>query len=298
LGGAAALALVAAGGWWIARRALRPVERMTARAEAIRIDDLGGRVAVPAIDDELARLARTLNAMLDRLQDGVEARERLIADASHELRAPLAAMRTELDVTLAHDTLDAPARDALRLVRDDTVRLTRIVDDLLTLASVDQGRLELLIAPHDLSELAARALRAQRAGAAARGIELGVAGDEVVADVDGDRLAQVLGNLVDNAIGHSPDGGRVRITLGRAGSETRISVRDEGPGIPPEARERVFERFSRQDPARRRGGAGLGLAICREIVDAHGGRIWIDDDDDDGPATGTTVRISLPDPRR
>jgi heavy metal sensor kinase len=290
LGGSGALALVAAGGWWIARRALRPVERITTRAEAIGIDDLSQRIAVPSVNDELAHLARTLNAMLDRLQDGVQARERLIADASHELRAPLAAMRAELDVSLAQDRLDAPARAALQLARDDAVRLTRIVDNLLTLARVDEGRLELLIAPHDLSELADRAARAQRVAATARGIDLTIDGDEVVVDVDGDRFEQVLINLLDNAIRHSPDGGHVRLDLRRGAAETGISVTDDGPGIPLDARERVFERFSRQDPARPRGGAGLGLAICSEIVHAHGGRIWVDDH----PPPGTTMRIALP----
>jgi heavy metal sensor kinase len=292
LGGAAALALVGIGGGWLARRALRPVASMTTRAEAIGIDDLDQRIPVPRVNDELAHLARTLNAMLDRLGDGVRARERLIADASHELRAPLAAMRAELDVSLAQNRLEAPARDALLLAREDAVRLARIVDNLLTLARVDEGRLELLIAPQDLSELADRAARAQRTTAAARGIEVVVGGDDVVADVDGDRLEQVLTNLLDNAVRHSRDGGRVRLDIRRDGDETRLSVTDEGPGIPRDARERVFERFSRQDPARSRGGAGLGLAICREVVHAHGGRIWIGDD----ARPGTTVHVALPAP--
>jgi signal transduction histidine kinase len=289
LGGGGALALVAVGGWWIARRALRPVDRMTTRAEAIGIDDLAQRVAVPRVNDELAHLARTLNAMLDRLQDGVRARERLIADASHELRAPLAAMRAELDVTLAQERLDAPARAALQFARDDAVRLTRIVDNLLTLARVDEGRLELLIGPHDLTDLAERAARAQSAAAGERRIDIEVAGDDVVADVDRDRFEQVLINLLDNAVRHSPDGGRVRMAIARGDAETRITVADEGPGIPPDAHERVFERFSRQDPARPRGGAGLGLAISREIVHAHDGRIWID-----GGGPGTAIHIALP----
>jgi two-component system, OmpR family, sensor kinase len=289
LGGAGALALVAVGGWWIARRALRPVERMTTRAEAVGIDDLSQRVAVPRVNDELAHLARTLNAMLARLQDGVRARERLIADASHELRAPLAAMRTELEVTLAQNHLEAPARAALQFARDDAIRLTRIVDNLLTLARVDEGGLELLVAPHDLTELAERAARAQRAAAGQRHIDVEVVGDDVVADVDGDRVEQVLTNLLDNAIRHSPDGGHVRLAISSEPAETHITVADEGPGIPRDARARVFERFSRQDPARPRGGAGLGLAICREIVHAHGGRIWIDD----RPSPGTTIHVAL-----
>jgi heavy metal sensor kinase len=289
IGGGGALVLVALGGWWIARRALRPVDRMATRAEEIGIDDLSQRIAVPRVNDELAHLARTLNAMLDRLQDGVQARERLVADASHELRAPLAAMRAELEVSLAQDRLEEPARTALECARDDAVRLSRIVDNLLTLARVDGGRLELLVTPQDLSELAERAARAQRAAAAERHVDVVIAGDDVVAEVDGDRLEQVLTNLLDNAIRHSPAGSRVRLDIRRDAARTEITVADDGPGIPPNERDRVFERFSRRDPARPRGGAGLGLAICREIVDAHGGRIRIDEH----PPPGTTVRITL-----
>jgi two-component system, OmpR family, sensor kinase len=290
VGGSAALALVGVGGWWIARRALRPVDRMTTRAEAIGTDDLSQRIAVPRVNDELAHLARTLNAMLDRLHDHVQARQRLVADASHELRAPLAAMRAELDVSLRQDERDPNARAALALARDDAVRLARIVDNLLTLARVDEGRLELLKAPHDLHELARRAARAHQPAATARHIQLTIDGDQLVAAVDGDRLGQVLGNLLDNAIRHSIDHGLVRLEIQQEGGHALISVSDQGPGIPRELRERVFERFSRQDPARRRGGAGLGLAICREIVHAHDGRISIADH----PPPGATVRITLP----
>jgi signal transduction histidine kinase len=263
---------------------------MTARAEAIGIDDLSQRIAVPHVDDELAHLARTLNAMLDRLQDGVRARERLVADASHELRSPLAAMRAELDVTLAHDHLDGAARTALQRTRDDAVDLSRLVENLLTLARVDEDRLELLVAPHDIGELAERAARAQRAAASRRGVAIEVTGDGVVGRIDGERVTQVLANLLDNAVRHSPAGGRVRLDVSARDGETHIAVSDDGPGIPPAERARAFERFSRQDPARPRGGAGLGLAICREIVRAHRGRISIDD----RPPPGTTVRVVLP----
>ena len=271
------------------RWAFAPLQRLFALMR--RVDPLapGRRLSVGGPESEVTELTRAFNDMLDRLEDGVQARERLIADASHELRTPLAAMRAELDVSLAHDGVDGPARAALQLARDDAVRLTRIVDNLLTLARVDQGRLELLVAPHDLSELAHRAARSQRAAATERGIDVAVYGDEVVAEVDRERFEQVLNNLLDNAIRHSPDGGRVSLAIAREAGETRITVTDQGPGIPLEMRSRVFERFSRQDPARPRGGAGLGLAICREIIHAHGGRVWIDD----APPPGTTIHVAL-----
>ena len=277
LGGAGALALVGLGGWWIARKALRPVERMTARADRIGIDDLSQRIAVPRVQDEVGHLARTLNAMLERLDQGVEARQRLVADASHELRAPLAAMRSELEVSLRHDPLGDPARAVLSSARDEVVRMGRIVDNLLTLARVDEGRLELLTAPQDLRVLAERAARTQRASAAAAGVDIVVEGDAATVEADRDRVDQVISNLIDNAIRFSPAGGRVRVLLWDDTAEAGIAVCDDGPGVPAEARESIFERFARQDPARgRSGGAGLGLAICRDIVRAHHGRIWVE----------------------
>jgi len=283
VGGAGALALVAAGGWWIARKALRPVEAMVSHADAIDIGDLSQRIAVPAARDELGHLARTLNSMLERLERGVHARETLIADASHELRAPLAAMRSELDVSLRIDELDEHARSVLETTREEVVRLSRTVDDLLTLARVDGDRLELLLTPHDLREAAESAARVHRPAARAANVGLVVHGDALRLRGDRDRLEQVIGNLIDNAVRAASPGGCVRVTTWRNGGEGGIAVADSGPGVPPEARERIFERFSREDPARgRERGAGLGLAICREIVHAHGGRIWVEDNEPGG----------------
>ena len=292
IGGAGALALVSVGGWWIARRALRPVERMTTRAQQIGVDDLSQRVAVPKVRDELAHLAETLNAMLDRLQGSVESRRRLldkvernvqarqtlVADASHELRSPLAAMRTELEVSLRQDKLDPAARRTLELVLADAVRLGRIVDNLLVLARIDEDRLELLKRPHDLRELVDRTAAAHLAGAAAGGVTLVVAGEHMRAEVDRDRLEQVLRNLLENAIHYAPARSTVEIRVvgaERSGPPERLGRRSRNRR---DQRQRVFERFSREDKARlRTGGAGLGLAICREVVLAHGGRIWVED---------------------
>jgi heavy metal sensor kinase len=276
VGSAAALLVITCGGWWLARKALRPVERMTRRADEIGLDDLRQRITVPRVHDELGHLARTLNAMLDRLERGVDARQRLVADASHELRAPLAAMRTELDVSLRHDTLGDEARAVLASARDDVARMSRIVDNLLTLAHVDEGQLALVMQPHDLHAVADAVARAHRAAAEAAGVDVTVEGDPLLIDGDRDRLDQVLSNLVHNAIRHTPQGGHVRICLWDDHSEAGFTVSDTGPGVPPDAREHIFERFVRQDPARGRdGGAGLGLAICKEIVHAHHGRIWM-----------------------
>jgi two-component system, OmpR family, sensor kinase len=278
IGGLASLTLVALGGWWIARKALRPVEEITTRADRIDIDDLAERIPVPRADDEVGHLARTLNTMLARLEEGVATRERFIADASHELRAPLAAMRSELEVSLRQDVLDEDARAVLASTREEVIRMGRIVENLLTLARVDDNHLNLLITRQDLLEIAERTARIHAASAAARGVGIIVSGDPVILDADGDRIEQVLGNLVDNAIRFTAPGTTVHISVRREEDTAVVAVTDEGPGVPAEARGRVFERFVREDPARGRlGGAGLGLAICQEIVNAHGGRIWVED---------------------
>ena len=276
LGGAGALALIALGGWWIARRALAPVERMTSRADRIGIEDLAERISVPRWRDEVGHLARTLNAMLGRLERGVRARERLIADVSHELRAPLAAIRSELEVSLRHDALDGPARKAVASAREETVRMSRIVENLLTLARVDEGRLELLVGAHDLGEIAEEAAMSYRAAAESAGVRLALSGGPATVQGDRDRLRQVIGNLIDNAIHFAPAGSEVGVEVWSERGEAGVRVSDEGPGVPREDAERIFERFARRDPARpRAAGAGLGLAICREIVASHGGRIWM-----------------------
>lgn len=289
-GSAGALAVISVGGWWIARKALRPVERMTRRADEIGLD-FSQRINVPGVDDELGHLARTLNAMLDRLEKGVHARQRLVADASHELRAPLAAMRMELEVSLRHDSLHDEARALLASSREEVVRMSRIVDNLLTLAHVDEGHFTLSRAPEDLHALVQRAVRTHHAPAAAAGIDLVVRGDAIVIDGDRDRLNQVVSNLLDNAIHFAPRGSEVLVSVWRNGTEAGLTVVDSGPGVAAAARQQIFERFGRQDPTRGRdGGAGLGLAICSEIVRAHHGRIWVEDRE----PHGSTFVVALP----
>jgi signal transduction histidine kinase len=243
------------------------------------------------VRDEVGHLARTLNAMLDRLQGGVEARQRLVGDASHELRGPLAAMRSEIEVSLRQDQLAPEAQRVLSSARDEVIRMGRIVDDLLTLARVDEGQLDLLLGSHDLRALAAEAVRTRRAASDAAGVELALEGEPVVVVADRDRVSQVIGNLVDNAIRFAPPASEVQIGVSHDGETARVTVSDAGPGVPAEARERIFERFARQDPARSRsGGAGLGLAISMEIVRAHGGRIWVEDRE----PRGSTFVVELP----
>jgi heavy metal sensor kinase len=292
LAGPAALLITALGGWGLARHALRPVERMTSQAQEIGINRLQERIAVPPVMDEVGNLAVTLNAMLDRLEQGVRSKHQLIADASHDLRTPLAVMRAELDVSLRANHLGTDARDVLESTREEVDRMTRTVDNLLTLAQVDEGRLELLTAPLDLKAAIEAAARPLRTLAAAKGVVLDVGGESCEVRADPQRLEQALTNLIENAIKFTHSGGRVRVTAWRGGREVGITVADNGPGMPATARSQVFERFYRADPARGRdaGGSGLGLAICREVAVAHGGRVWVDSEE----GKGSEFSLALP----
>ncbi len=291
LGGGAALLLTAAGGWWLAGKALTPVARMTSQAQRIGIDRLDDRVPVPRASDELAQLARTLNGMLDRLQRGVEEKHRLVADASHELRTPLAVMRSELDVALMEPGLSAESRAVLVSSREEVERMTRTVENLLTLARVDEGRLELLHRPVELSDLADRVARSLQPVAESKGVSIDVAGAARPVPGDRDRLQQVLANLVQNAVTHSNRRGSVKVRVWDNARDAGATVSDEGSGIPASAQPHVFERFYRVDGARSRdnGGSGLGLAICREIVLAHGGHIELESREGSGSAFSFSV---------
>lgn len=290
------IALVAAGvaGWLLVRNALLPVDRMRKKAEQIGIDRLHERLAAPNPSDEIGQLASTLNAMLDRLEAGVTARRRLVADASHELRTPLAAMRAELDVSLRDDERTPAERATLRSVREDVDRMSRTVDNLLTLALADDGRLELLHGPVELLQLAESAVASLEALAAASGVALRVTGERCTAQGDPQRLHQALTNLIENAIKFTGAAGGSAVTVAswRDGDRVGVAVADDGPGIPGESRPHVFDRFYRADRSRSResGGSGLGLAICFEIANAHEGRIWVQSEE----GKGSAFSIELP----
>jgi heavy metal sensor kinase len=292
IAGPVALVIFGLAGWWLVRTALVPVDRMRAKAEQIGIDHLHERLSASHPTDELGQLASTLNAMLDRLEAGVAAKRQLIADASHELRAPLAAMRAELDISIT-DAERSPAEQATLLsVREDVDRLSRTVDNLLTLASADEGRLELLPGRVDLLQSVEEAARPLRALADAKEIQMRIDGEPYVAHADRQRLHQALTNLIENAIKFTPKGGAVTATTWREDGQLCVSVADTGPGIPAEARAHVFDRFYRADRSRSRasGGTGLGLAICSEIATAHGGTIRVESEE----GAGSVFTLALP----
>jgi heavy metal sensor kinase len=284
----AALLAAAGGGWWLARKALRPVAEITRQAGAIGVEQLHERVPVPPTTDEVAGLATTINAMLERIEHGVREKRRFLADASHELRTPLAVMRSEIEVSLRSDDLEPVARDVLVSNAEEVERMSRIVDDLLTLARIDEGRLELARSRVDLGAVAADVAASLRPLSEAQGVPVTVSGGEVGAQVDADpeHLRRAVRNLVENAVKYTGAGGKVGVEVWRRNGEAGLTVTDTGPGIPEALLERIFDRFVRVDTARSRstGGSGLGLSITREIVEAHGGRVWAESTPGEGSA--------------
>jgi len=291
LAGPVALLAVALGGSWLAGRSLRPIEEITSTAEAIGVDRLEARVLVARSNDEVAHLGRTLNTMLDRIQHGVEEQRRLVADTSHELRTPLATMRSELDVSLRTDDLSPAASEILLSTREEVDRMSRTVDDLLTLAAIDDGVLGLRLEDTDLGELAEAVAGALEAVGRRRDVTIEHDGPPVTVRADPVRLGHAVRNVVENAIEFTAPGGTVRITTSFVGTTGRLVVEDEGPGVPPALRERVFDRFFRVDPSRSRatGGSGLGLAITRAIVEAHRGQVYAA-----GRKRGSAFVVELP----
>ncbi|MGH8939676.1 MAG: HAMP domain-containing sensor histidine kinase, partial [Actinomycetes bacterium] len=269
-----------------------PVERMTSDAEEIGTGQLHERVAVPVSNDEVRRLAVTLNAMLARIERGVLDRPRLIADASHELRTPLAVMRAEFDVSLRGDDLSPAAREVLESAVEEVDRVSRTVDNLLALGAVEEGRLELLTARVNLRQAIEDAAKPLRLLAAAKEVALRVDGGRWETQADPQRLHLALTNLIENAVKFTPSGGSVHVTSWQESAEVGVTVRDEGPGIPADDREHLFDRYYRVDSARRfdLGGSGLGLAISRQVALAHGGRLWVDSE----VGAGSSFSLALP----
>jgi signal transduction histidine kinase len=273
--------------WWAVGRALRPVEDIRARVDRITAHRLDDEVPEPSGAEEVARLARTMNAMLARLRLSAEQQRRFVADAAHELRSPLARMRAELEVDAAHPASADPAVTASSVLAE-TVGLQRLVDDLLLLARGDAG-VTGRSAPVDLDDVVARAVRSRHD---ARVVVQDLAPVQVLGD--GGQLDRLVGNLLDNAVRHARE--RIVVALAVGDDAAELTVTDDGPGIPAADADRVFERFTRLDDARTGddGGVGLGLAIARDIAERHGGTLAVDS----GPGTGARFVLRLPDAGR
>jgi signal transduction histidine kinase len=279
-------------GWVIAGRVLAPIERITSVARDIQATDLSRRIELGGPEDELRRLADTFDAMLARLDAAFGAQRQFLADASHELRNPLAIIRTNLDVALADPDADPEElRQSLVVIQRASDRMSHLVDDLLALARGQalEVRSELV----DLGAAVADASDELFLSAKRRDITLDrtiVPG--VVVSGDYDALKRAVSNLLENAVRYAPPGSRVRLAVGSERSRAWVSVSDEGPGLAPEDQRRVFDRFWRADKGRSRaeGGTGLGLAIVRQIVNSHGGEVQLQSK----VGVGATFTIWLP----
>ena len=283
----------AVGSWWLAGRAVRPVHEVMDQAEAIGAGSLDRRIRAYADTREYRRLVEVLNTMLARIQRAFEAQNRFTADASHELRSPLTALRGEIEIALRRERSPEEYRRVLASAHEEILRLSRIAEDLLTLARADAGAL-----PSDgVMEVGATArgiVDRLRPRAAARDVDLELeVEEEGTVPLDAGLVGQVLWNLTENALKFSPRGGTVAVRAGRDGDRLAMEVRDEGPGLGPEP-ERLFDRFVRLDPARtregERSGTGLGLAIVRAIVDELGGEVVAEN----LPGGGARFRVLLP----
>jgi signal transduction histidine kinase len=290
IGGALALALAALTGYILTGMSLRPVEAMRRRAQAISADTSGERLPLARSGDELEQLATTLNEMLDRLDQALARERSFVADAGHELRTPLALLRTELELALRHgETLDE-LRDAIRSAGEETDRLSQLAEDLLLVARTEQGTL-----PLQLEAVPAAALLETLASrytwrADDHGLQLTIdAPAQLTLNADRTRLEQALGNLIDNALRHANH--TITITALPGSHRTiELHVRDDGAGFPAAFLVHAFERFSRADHARARGGLGLGLSIVDAIARAHHGHAHATNQ----PGRGADVWITLP----
>jgi heavy metal sensor kinase len=286
-----AIAIAAVGGYALAYRALRPVEELRRAAEDYGATDLSRRLAPKDLrDDELGRLARTLDAMLDRVASAVEQQRRFTGDASHELRTPIATIMADASLSLERSRSADDQRATIARIESEASRMARIVDGLLLLARSDARTAATRADAVDLRTVLDASVEHFASRAAEQGIRIGsrVEPNLVVADRDGG-LERVFDNLLDNALRYSPSGGAIDLEAAGRGGMARVTVSDHGPGIAPDERGRVFERFHRSPDASGQG-AGLGLAIARAIVDAYGGRITAEGT----PGGGATLVVELP----
>jgi heavy metal sensor kinase len=281
-------------GGFLSRRSLQPIRSIMQAARSIGTKDLGRRLALSGTGDEMDQLAGTLNGMLERVERQVREIQRFTADASHELRTPLAALRGHAEVALSQRRSADDFRHTIEESIGQYDRLQRIADDLLLLAKCDAGEAVVLHERISLDRVVGDVVDLYFPIADDKGLSLSLdIAEPVLVNGDGGRLRQVMGNLVDNAIKYTPPAGQVRMSLARTNGNARIEVEDTGIGISPDDLLRVFDRFYRADPSRSgqsAPGIGLGLSICRSIIEVHGGTVTVDSE----MGKGTKVCVTLP----
>jgi len=286
VGGIAALAVAALLGSPLIVQLSAPLRKLIRATDRIAHGELSFRVRVRG-KDEIGQLARAFNRMAEALERSEAARKSLLADVAHELRTPLTVIQGNLEAML--DGVFPLDQESLAPVYEETLHLGALIEDLRVLTLAETGHLPLSKERLELGELVEGACEAIRPAAADEGIEVVVETEPgLIVEADHIRIRQVLGNLLSNALRHSPPGKAIRVRAFRQGKEAWVEVHDQGPGIAPEDMPHIFERFYRGDPARSGEGTGLGLAIARELVRLHGGRIWAENHG------GATFTFALP----
>ena len=270
------VAVALSGGYWLMRNSLRPVDAITQKAEGITSSNLSQRLPLIETGDELERLSRALNRMIARLEDAFQQANRFSADASHELRTPLTILQLELEAMAQDSRLPADTLEQIGSALEETSRLSRIVENLLTISHLDAGEARMEMTQVDLGKLATETSEQMKLLAEEKSLAMTCAvSPGIYVEGDRSRLKQVMVNLIDNAIKYTPEGGQVNIKVRGQQNNAELEIADTGSGIPPEALPHIFERFYRADKARSRelGGTGLGLAIVKAICTAHQGEI-------------------------
>lgn len=287
-----ALLLTSIAGAFLAHRALRPLDRLVRTIERIASQNLHRRLTVHNPNDEFGRLARVLNHMLERLDRSFQSQQRFVADASHELRSPLANLQLALELALRRQRTPEDYRQALQSALEDVQRVAGLVNDLLTLSRADSGHFETVHKPVSLHSLLQQLLADYQLQAVEHGLSLTFSMPEVVVRGDEVQLRQFFANLLDNALRYTPQAGKIRVTGDRQHGTVQVSITDTGIGIATEHLPHIFDRFYRADTERVReaGGGGLGLAICQEIVRAHAGSLTVES----AVGQGTTFTVILP----
>lgn len=292
--GAVIVAVVASKviGYLLARRVLSPIAEMTDAADQIGSTDLSRRIPEPeGPEDELREMARTFNRMIDRLEASVERERQFAEDVAHELLTPLARLRPEIEMVVGRESSPEELRETLAQVVDDIDDLTKVVRGLMELSRADMEEAQ-PCEPVDMSEVARKCVQEYRTRAEDRAIDLsGHWESSVRVRADEVRLQEVFGNLLDNAIKYTSEGGRVRLEIQSVNGWGRARIEDDGMGFDPELRDVIFDRFNRGDRVQDRDGSGLGLSIVRTLVEGWSGRIWAESG---GPGRGATFVVELP----